>query len=291
MIFALVMALAVLASSPSEQVLVQPGETLAQVAKRALGDEKAAGELAALNALTGAPAAGTHLKLPGPDRALALSALGVATQAVRQTSPGSVHQKEAIAKLEEARGHFSKARYAEASKAADAAWQLVSASAKEATRFEISVQHNGQTGVRSRSGKAIKVEAQGASSSVYPGHVVTVAQGQPPAAVEASLEPPTLVEPADAHKFEQANGKLAVVLRWEPVPGAEKYEVELSGARSLSIKLSSTEGKLPPLKAGAYRWTVRALDEKGKRGEPSAARAFEILQSGPALEVGKPRWQ
>ncbi|HME90224.1 MAG TPA: LysM peptidoglycan-binding domain-containing protein, partial [Myxococcaceae bacterium] len=67
MICALILA-AALAAPPT--VVVQQGESLAQVAKRTLGDERAAAELKALNGLSADNVpAGTTLHLPGPARA------------------------------------------------------------------------------------------------------------------------------------------------------------------------------------------------------------------------------
>ena len=55
-------------------VVVQPGETLEQIAERSLGDAKAASELKALNRLAGDELpSGATLRLPGPERARACS--------------------------------------------------------------------------------------------------------------------------------------------------------------------------------------------------------------------------
>ena len=73
--------LALLMLAPTE-VVVRDGESLAQVAQRALGDRGSASELKALNGLKDdAVAPGTKLKLPGPDRGRAQHSLTTARNA------------------------------------------------------------------------------------------------------------------------------------------------------------------------------------------------------------------
>ena len=108
-----------LQAAPAE-VVVREGESLQAVAERSLGDARGASELKALNGLTSdAVSAGTTLKLPGPDRSLALSALVAARNALEQADAKAARREEAAAKLKEAEGHFQVANYKEAARSAD----------------------------------------------------------------------------------------------------------------------------------------------------------------------------
>jgi hypothetical protein len=297
-------ALLLIAGGPAETV-VQDGESLAQVARRTLGDERAAAELKALNALiTDRVAAGTTLKLPGADRALALSALSAARTAVDQAGPDARNRPDAAAKLELAESLFRAARYGEAAKAADAAWQLVSASAGEPTRFAVEVADSGRTTVTARSGQPVRVEAQGVTEAVYAGHQVNVERGQPPqgegngdAPAEGPPNAPAPVSPQDAAQLRfkptsKGLGPLRVV--WTPVAGASSYEVEVfptGDAKPVMVTASRAETRLPPLAAGRYRWVVRAVNGSGVRSVPSAERTFELTDEELKLDVKTHTWK
>ena len=293
-----------LLGAASPETVVQEGETLAQVAKRTLGDERAAAELKALNGLSADKvAAGTTLKLPGPDRALALSALSAAKTALDQPGPDPQKLSEAADKLERALTLFKAARYTEAAKAADGAWQLVSTSAGQPTRFAVEVADSGRTTVTARSGQPVRVEAQGVTEAVYAGHSVKVEKGQPPLgegtepAVELPPNAPAPVSPQDAaqlHFKPTAKGLGPLRVAWTPVSGASSYEVEVfpaGDAKPLVLTASRNETRLPLLAAGRYRWAVRAVNGSGVRSVPSAERTFELTDEELKLDVKTHTWK
>ncbi len=291
--------LAALGAGPTE-VVVQQGESLAQVAKRSLGDERAAAELKALNDLKSDEIPpGTALRLPGPARALALSALTAARNAVKQAGSASSQREEASARLKEAEALFQSARYPEAAEAADSAWRLVSASARQNTKFAVEVEPSGRTKVSSRSGQPVRVEGEGVARPVYPGQTVSVAKGEPPRAAEA-LTAPALLAPADLGRLKlkpSEKGLGPVTLSWQRVAGAIRYEVDVSPSekaalnRALSLKVDRAEARLPPLPPGKYAWSVRAVGAQGARSDPSERRSFELLVDPLKLEVKGTTWK
>jgi hypothetical protein len=299
-----VIGVMLLGAAPAE-VVVQPGENLAQVAKRSLGDERGAAELRALNALsTEEVTAGMKLKLPGPDRALAVSALSAARHAVNQSSPDGKNHGEAVARLTEAETLFRGARYGEAARTADAAWQLLSASAAEPTRFAVQVEADGKTLVNARSGQAVHVEAQGVTQAVYAGQTATVDKGHSPQleglepGPDAPLIPPAPVSPQDASvfKFKAAPKGLGPLrVTWTPVAGAASYEVEvmpsIGPARPWIVAATRSEARLPLLAAGKYRWAVRSVGAAGVKSPPSVERTFELTEEDLKLDVKANTWK
>ncbi|MGQ0508046.1 MAG: peptidoglycan-binding protein LysM [Myxococcaceae bacterium] len=280
--------LLLLSTSPDATTTVEPNEkTLSQVAARSLGDSKAAPELRALNHLTSDTVApGTTLKLPGPDRALANSALAAARNAV--AAGGKNQNADASKHLREAEKLFREARYRESAQAADSTWRLLSESATQPTRFAVEVAEDGKTKVASRTGQPVRVEAQGVTQPVYAGQSVRVEKGKPPSAPESAPLPPLLVSPHDNFHLYLRGASTAlgpVILTWHAVNGAQSYEVEVTGSGApLALKSARPEARLPPLAAGRYSWTVRAI--KGEvRSAPSATRSFELSPDAMKLDV------
>lgn len=292
------LSLLLLLAVPAEEVVVQPGEALAEVARRTLGDERGAEELRALNALSGDEvAAGTRLKLPGPDRAQAISALQAARNAVGQASTPT-KREEALAQLGKAERLLARARYAEAAQAADKAWELLTGSPRPSTRFTLEVERSGRTQVTAHSGHPVRVEAEGVTRSVYPGQVASVEKGAPPGQPEAPPEAPALLAPLDGAKLKARGGTKGtqVTLSWRPVEGTRVYEVELvpegsPNAEPITLTVSRTEAK-PSLADGSYRWAVRALGES-TRSAASASRTFQLIPAPEELrlEVKGTKWQ
>ncbi|QRK04250.1 LysM peptidoglycan-binding domain-containing protein [Archangium violaceum] len=289
--------LALLTLAPTE-VVVRDGESLAQVAQRALGDRGGASELKALNGLKDdAVAPGTKLKLPGADRARAQSVLETARNAVKHADARMARREEAAAKLKEAETHFQSARYQDAAKAADGAWKLLSESASQPTAFTVAVDDTGATTVKSVSGQPVRVEAEGVTRPVLVGESVRVEKGQPPPVPRAPLGVPHPTQPADKLKLSvqfAKGGQGPITLAWQAVEGAEGYEVELMPQRGEKRVLSASATQLKvSLPAGSYRWSVRALARE-QRSEASAERGFEVAEA-PAkpinLQVQPSKWK
>jgi hypothetical protein len=285
--------LALLSLAMPSEVVVGEGESLAQVARRTLGDERGASELKALNGLKDeAVAPGTKLKLPGPARERAELSLSAARNAVAQAEAQADQRGQAVARLKEAEAHFQSARYDEAAQKADESWKLL---APKPTRLTVVVdEQKGTTTVLARSGQA-KVEAQGVTQSLNAGETVRVERGAPPPPPRPKLGVPQPTQPA--HKLKLVLGPTSgglgpVTLSWKAVEGAERYEVELVPAQGERRVLSANTPQLQvPLAAGSYRWSVRALIQD-LRSEASPERGFEVQERLLPLEVrGSSNWK
>jgi len=295
------LALWLSAAAPAE-ITVQAGEDLPKVARRALGDERAASELKALNGLESeALREGTVLKLPGPGRALAVSALTAARNALRQAGADGPRNIEAARQLADAEALFQAAKYQEAAKAADGAWRLVSADARGPTQFSVHVDGDGKTEVKAKAGQPVRVEAEGVVQPLYPGETVVVTKGEPPKKAgeeppHPALEAPIPLFPAEKAKLElkpSPGGLGPIALSWKAVAGAAAYEVEVvpaAGGKPLSLRVEKPEAKIDALPAGKYTWTLRALSEKG-RSERSAKLLFEVAPDTLFLKVKTTKWK
>lgn len=285
--------MALLQLTPTETE-VRPGESLAQVAQRALGSPAGASELKALNGLqddTLAP--GTRLKLPGPEREHAQKALDSARHSVQgdMTSP---RHAEAETKLQEAEADFQGARYDDAARAADDAWKLLADKSAQPTKMIVKVDEQGSTEVTSKSGRVV-VDGGGTTRIIEAGGRLRVDKGQPPRAPLAAPQP---TRPADNQRLSQkpAKGGLEpVIISWQGVEGAEGYEVELiptAGGDKRVLKASEPQLKVP-LTAGTYRWSVRALANK-ERSEASTTQGFEVAEAPPKtlkVKVESSKWK
>jgi hypothetical protein len=284
--------------APTEAIVAK-GETLEHVASRTLGDVRAASELRALNVLQGdQPAAGTRLKLPGPERDRARSALSAAWATVRQRDAGTTGP--AAGELTEAERLFSAARYAEAARLADAAWARVSDGA-EAQHFSVQVAADGgATEVTAHSGTPVRVSAQGVTRAVHAGHAVRVERGEAPPVAGPTRPPrvalgiPLPVSPASGELLRQrpvGRGLEPVTVRWTAVEGADGYVVTLArGSRRWTVRSTRLDAQLPSMRPGTYRWSVRAV-LGDQEGEASAPVRFRIEEEPLELEVKGSGWK
>jgi hypothetical protein len=298
---ALLLALAVLAAAPARETVVQPRETLADVARRTLGSPEAASELRTLNHLTSDQVApGTQLLLPGPERDRAVSAIASAKSAVRQAKAGAT-RTEASERLAEAEQLLGAAHYAEAANQADGAWKLVSQRPEDPSHFAVQVTDDGTTRVRVDSGIPVRVEAEGRTRAVSPGESVLVRRGEAPGVPTADqgpqqssvLEAPVLLSPAaDLRLALDPKGKVVGPLRlsWRPVSGARGYLVELKGPSAQTLRTTRAEATFAAVPTGTYRWSVRAIGPEGTLGRPSE-RALELSTSSIKLDVKEPNWK
>jgi len=284
------LASAVVLTASAAVVVVQPGETLEQIAQRTLGDAKAAEELKALNGLTEDPVPeGTTLKLPGPERARALSALVAARNAVAQ-SGSRANGSKASESLGKAERLFQAAKYAASAAAADETWKLLSGATQQSTHFAIQVA-DGETKVTSKSGQAIRVEKDGVARPVHPGQTITVARA-------TALASPAPISPADLARVvvkTSDKGVGPVALTWQAVAGAARYALEIVSleqppGKTVALNVERPEARVA-LPAGKYAWTVRALPAEGEKSEPSTRRSFELSVEPLKLEVTRPQWK
>ncbi|MCE9666285.1 peptidoglycan-binding protein LysM [Myxococcus stipitatus] len=283
-----------------ESTVVGANESLREVAERVLGDAAAAAELRALNNLSSdSVAAGTRLRLPGQERVLALKALETARTLMAQARDDT-GLREAAARLKVAEEHFRAARYTQASAAANAAGAQVAApGAPQPSAFTVQVHPDaGTTIVTVTRGPPVRVEAEGVTRPVGPGETVSVEKGHPPTAPPVPPGIPRPEQPEEGALLKRradAKGRLGPVkLVWAAVTGAERYEVEVLREQQatpvFTQAATAPEVKLPPLPAGRYRWTVRAVGSAG-RSEGSPPRWFELAPDKLKLEVQKGQWQ
>jgi LysM repeat protein len=283
-----------LALAAQDTAVVGPNETLRQVAERTVGDPAASEEIKALNGLTSdAVPPGTRLKVPGSDRVLARKALDTARTLVGDAGASP----EAVARLNEAEAHFRAGRYALASEAANAAGrQGAEVPTPQPSAFTVEVgPDGGTTTVTVSRGPPVRVEAQGVTRPVPVGESVRVEKGSPPPSPLVAPRPGLPEDGEQLKRRPDRAGRLGPVkLAWAAVPGAQRYEVEVSsdleGASVFARAVSSVDVKLPVLPAGRYRWTVRAVGPAG-RSEPSAPRRFELVSERLKLEVQQGQWQ
>ena len=284
------LASAAVLTASAAVVVVQPGETLEQIAQRTLGDAKAAEELKALNGLSDdSVPAGTTLKLPGPERAHALSALVAARNAVAQ-SGSRANGSKASESLSKAERLFRAAKYAASAAAADETWKLLSGATQQSTRFAIQV-GDGETKVTSKSGQAVRVEKDGVARPVHPGQTITVARA-------IALAAPSPVSPPDLARMvvkTSEKGVGSVALTWQAVSGAARYALEIVSleqppGKPVVLNVERPEARVA-LPAGKYAWTVRALPAEGEKSDPSTRRSFELSVEPLKLEVTRPHWK
>ena len=290
-------AVLLLGAAGRREVELKQGETLPAIARRELGDANAAAELRALNGLTGDPPPGTRIRLPGEERERAVRAIAAARNALRQIDAGAPRE-EAERRILAAEQHLAGARYPTAASTADAAWKLLSTRAPEQTRFTVAVDDRGDTEVVSRSGRPVRVEAQGVQRVAGPGRAVKVAKGSPPSPPAAPPAAPKLSSPGAGAIVEMKpnpQGRLGPVrLSWAGAEGARSYQVQVSSTGETAPRLFTTAAtafELPPLAPGTYSWTVKAIGEHALGSPQSEPRSFELRPQRLKLEVHGTEWK
>jgi hypothetical protein len=94
------------------------------------------------------------------------------------------------------------------------------------------------------------------------------------------------VDPQSALVLSVERAASPLRLRWQPVPGAARYQVSF-GRPSEGVQEIATdrpEVELSTVKPGQYTVTMRALDQEGLAGTPAAARTIRIV--GISLPAG-----
>lgn len=234
-----------------------------------------------------------------PEKQVAQGAIAAARSAIDQ-SKALDKKAEAHARLAEAEALFNSQKFAEAAKAADAAWQLVSLSKGGPTQFTVEVNEQGKTKVTSVKGQPVRVDAEGVTQPLYAGQIVTVEKGEKPKDVitPVALSVPEIVAPKVNEKIKmKAAQKLSgpVAVSWTAVRGAKGYEVEVRPAegdgKPVVLKAATTKTKLPPLPPGKYLWAVRALGAEGNASDRSEERGFELVRESVKIEVQNTKWK
>lgn len=288
-----------LAAAFEPTVVVQPGESLDQVARRSLGDSAAADELRVLNRLLpdAAVKPGDALRVPGPEREEARTAVAAAESAVARSPVDVKIRQRAIEALARARAAMRGARYGESVAAARESLALTGDAAAK-SRFTVTVGDDGQTRVSVHEGPPVVLEASQQAVPVAAGQSARVAPGLAPEPAEPMLPAPEAREPADGAQLragftEGLVGPLAFT--FGEVPGAARYVVVFSRDLDGKDLVSQHEVVRGPvvtaLSAGRYVWRVSARGASGVPGKWSPPRVFHLEPNPPRLEVGSPTWK
>jgi hypothetical protein len=289
-----------LASPPGpgeDTVVVQSGETLEGVAQRVLGDPGATAELRALNRLPegGRLRAGERLRVPGPERDVAKTAIAHAEAAVAKPEVEPKAKQKALDVLAKAKSAVRAAHYGEALDQAREAIHIVDASK---TKFSVTVAEDGATRVSVSEGAPVVVEARGQAVPLGAGNSVHVAPGLAPGTEQPLLPAPVTREPGDGAVLhtgytEGLIGPLA--FNWSEVSGAERYVVLVTHdveGKDVVAQHEVVKGPLvTALAIGRYFWRVSARGADGLPGKWSPAVAITVEAPPPKLEVGSPTWR
>ena len=95
---------------------------------------------------------------------------------------------------------------------------------------------------------------------------------------------PELISPADNLEF-YLDGSRQLALAWQPVDGAERYALQVSGNRLFVDNVIDTEQRrktratLGLRGEGAFVWRVAAFDSENERGPWSPVHRFRVLAS------------
>ncbi len=287
----------------ASEIVLAEGQSLEAVARQVFDDPTAAGEIRALNgwAADVLPKPGTKVRLPGPERNQALTALKAAAQAIAQAKKDQAPKHAAAifatarARLESAEQARRMARYRECRRLADETWALARqardnslAQVSAKNRFTVSVDQKGTTRVQVTQGDGVKVSAGKKSTTVKRGQAVTVKTGQPPEPVRPLFPAPRQVLPLEGSALLTAS----IYFSWKPVPGARGYLLVISKDSQGRQPVKRIQCAKPStlwqaeLGDGNYYWSLKSLDPQGQAGKRSPSRRF-VLKAGsqPTLPV------
>ena len=281
------------AARPPQQVKLESGQTLEDIAEKYFGDPKVADEIRAYNKLSpgSQPEAGSTIRIPGVDREKAITTLDVAAQSVMLAKAGGAEEfapekyKAAVARLTKAEAARDKSDYARCSALADETWALARLARKESlerqpkkNRFAVSVDAAGTTRVEVLEGDGVKVTAGKKSTTVKHGQAVKVAAGKPPEKIRKLLAAPAPVLPNN----ESILVTTSIYFSWKPIEGAARYVLLISKdpqglkpVRQLTTPKPSylLRSSLPD---GVYYWFLRTVDSQGLVGRVSPYRRFTL---------------
>jgi len=289
--------------STAKTASLEGDQTLEDLAKKLFEDPKAADEIRAINHLApgSQPAAGQPFELPGKARQPAISALGMARQAVQEAKLQGApeYATERYSKAEQsmaaAEQACRRADYATCQQQADDTWALARLARKEGlakrsskNRFAVSVDEEGTTRVEVMEGDGVEVQAKKRRAVLTRGQAVRVRPGKVPDPVRKLLTPPEPILPFPASRLVTTS----IQFHWKPVEGAARYVLLVSRdpagrrpVRQLTTESSTylLRSKLPD---GQYYWFLRAVDVHGLVGRASEARAFRLVSDqGGAVTV------
>jgi len=147
--------------------------------------------------------------------------------------------------------------------------------------FRLVARDDGTVGVAVLKGTA-KIEAAGRTIELQAGRVVDLAQGRLGAPL-ALLPYPALLAPG---VDEQIDAR-PVVLRWEAVPKAARYRLQVSTMMAFDHRtedrmVEGTSRLLAAPSPGSCAWRVASVDQAGREGEFGFARRFSVRAAASA---------
>jgi hypothetical protein len=284
-------------TTEAESLVLAAEQTLEDLATQLFADPRAADELRALNDLApGAqPPVGQRLRLPGRARRPAVTALGVARQALQEARLQGAAEfaearfQEAEARLEAAEAACGRADYTACQAGADEGFALARLARQDslarrasANRFAVSVDPEGGTRVEVLSGDGVEVTAQAQSARLRPGQGLVVKPGSAPPRPESLPEPPAAILP----NLDSRLITPSILFTWQASPTAQRYVLliardaaGLRPVRQLTVRDTAFlfQSNLPD---GEYYWFLRSVNARGAVGRASPARRFSLQSRG-----------
>ncbi len=100
--------------------------------------------------------------------------------------------------------------------------------------------------------------------------------------------PPSVIAPKADAAFAAAATPPDIELRYEPVPNAVEYEVEVSTdpklqARTVVLRVRETSATYVSASVGVHYWRVRAIDERGRSTSFCEPASFRVTLAAPVL--------
>jgi hypothetical protein len=152
----------------------------------------------------------------------------------------------------------------------------------------VQVEPNGDTTLDVKRGDVAVKANGGKPEHVGAGETVRVQKNQP---LKRLPPPPVLLAPADGTTL----SALDVAFSWQPVPGANRYLMEI--APDPQFQATRTQTVAGPatrvtLDAGStYFWRVTVLDGGGTPGRRGQPWHLTIDTTPPKLKAGRPKWR
>ncbi len=151
----------------------------------------------------------------------------------------------------------------------------------------VQVDPNGDTTLDVKRGD-VNVSANGKTEHVGPGETVRTQKKQP---LKRMAPAPMMTTPADGTTV----NTLDVGFAWQPVPGANRYLLEIApdpqfqSTRTLTTAGTTTRMTLDG--STSYYWRVTVLDGSGMPGKRGQPWHLTIDTTPPKLKAGKPKWR
>lgn len=165
----------------------------------------------------------------------------------------------------------------------DGVESVLEAAEDTATEFSVLIARDRSSRILIHRGKA-RVVGQGKTIELGEGQSATASKSTIEVVSDASiLSAPVPTRPADGAQA----GPGAVTLAWKPVPGAERYLVEIARDDDFRdmvavLNLLGQSYELEPDAEAEYRWRVTGMTPDGVPGRSSLTRRFRFSRASPS---------